>query len=110
MDLPTTPALEADIAARTDVYFKRTRAIVQRFGDARVTYAIFLRRPVVSAPRLMLDWLTTVAAERGTAIEVELMHKEGTWVGAGDPILYVTGSFAHLTDLETLLLQKLGAA
>ena len=109
-NLPPAPALEADIAARTDVYFKRTKAIVQRFGDARVTYAIFLRRPVVSAPRLMLDWLKTVAAERGTAIEVELMHKEGTWVGAGDPILYVTGSFAHLTDLETLLLQKLGSA
>ncbi|MBI0534195.1 nicotinate phosphoribosyltransferase [Roseomonas sp. KE2513] len=109
-NLPPAPALEADIAARTDVYFKRTKAIVQRFGDARVTYAIFLRRPVVSAPRLMLDWLNTVAAERGSAIEVELMHKEGTWVGAGDPILYVTGSFAHLTDLETLLLQKLGSA
>ena len=105
-----TSPLEADIAARTDVYFKRTRAIVQRFGDARVTYAIFLRRPVVSAPRLMLDWLGTVAAERGAALEIELMHQEGTWVGAGDPILYVTGSFIHLADLETLLLQKLGAA
>ncbi|SHJ73552.1 nicotinate phosphoribosyltransferase [Roseomonas rosea] len=105
-----TSPLEADIAARTDVYFKRTKAIVQRFGDARVTYAIFLRRPVVSAPRLMLDWLNTVAAERGAALDVELMHQEGTWVGAGDPILYVTGSFTHLADLETLLLQKLGAA
>ncbi|MBE7204211.1 MAG: nicotinate phosphoribosyltransferase [Parafilimonas terrae] len=107
---PSDSALEADIAARTDVYFKRTRAVVQRFGDVRVTYAIFLRRPVVSAPKLMLDWLHTVAAERGVALDVELMHKEGTWVGAGDPILYVTGSFAGLADLETLLLQKLGAA
>ena len=106
---PVTP-LEADIAARTDVYFKRTKSIVQRFGDARVTYAIFLRRPVVSAPRLMLDWLETVAAQRGTTIDVQLMHAEGTWVGAGDPIVYLTGSFAHLSDLETLLLQKLGAA
>jgi len=108
---PGTPGrLEADIDARTDVYFKRTKAIVQRFGDCRVTYAIFLRRPVVAAPRLMLDWLTTVAAERGTALDIDLMHAEGTWVGAGDPILTVTGSFIHLSDLETLLLQKLGAA
>ncbi|MBP0446504.1 nicotinate phosphoribosyltransferase [Roseomonas sp. SSH11] len=105
----TTP-LEADIAARTDVYFKRTKAIVQRFGDARVTYAVFLRRPVVSAPRLMLDWLRTVAEERGADLGIELMHKEGTWVGAGDPIVYITGSFVHLSDLETLLLQKLGSA
>ncbi len=107
---PAASPLEADIAARTDVYFKRTRQVVQRFGDCRVTYAIFLRRPVVSAPRLMLDWLTTVAAERGAALDIDLLHAEGTWVGAGDPILTVTGSFVHLSDLETLLLQKLGAA
>ncbi|MFH5927235.1 nicotinate phosphoribosyltransferase [Roseomonas xinghualingensis] len=108
--LPPESPLEADIAARTDVYFKRTRAIVQRFGNARVTYAIFLRRPVVCAPKLMLDWLSAVSRQRGAEVSVELMHKEGTWVGAGDPILYLTGSFSHLADLETLLLQKLGAA
>jgi len=107
---PPESPLEADIAARTDVYFKRTRAIVQRFGDCRVTYAIFLRRPVVSAPKLMMDWLDAVSRQRGAEVSVELMHKEGTWVGAGDPILYLTGSFSHLADLETLLLQKLGAA
>lgn len=104
------PQIEADIAARTDAYFKRTKAIVQRFGEVRVTYAIFLRRPVVSAPGLMLGWLHKVAAERGAAIEVDLIHKEGTWVGAGDPILTVTGPFTQLSDLETLLLQKLGSA
>lgn len=101
-------AVDATIAARTDAYFNRTRGIVQRFGDARVTYAVFLRRPVVSAPRLMLDWLAEVALARGTAFDIELMHAEGTWVGAGDPILYLTGSFAALADLETLYLQKLG--
>src|SRR3546814_7978952 len=46
------PTAEADIAAWTDVYFKRTRKAVERFGDIRVTYAVFMRRPVVSAPRL----------------------------------------------------------
>ena len=97
------------IAGHTDVYFNRTKEIVARFGDARVTYAVFLRRPVVSAPRLVLDWLSAVAAERGTDISVELMHKEGEWVGAGDPILYISGSFVQLADLETLYLQKLGA-
>jgi nicotinate phosphoribosyltransferase len=102
--------LDAEIAARTDAYFNRTRAIVQRFGDSRVTYAVFLRRPVVSAPRLMLDWLAEVARVRGTRFEIELMHPEGTWVGAGDPILYLSGSFAELADLETLYLQKLGPA
>ncbi|MCO6416256.1 nicotinate phosphoribosyltransferase [Siccirubricoccus sp. KC 17139] len=105
---PPVEATDGAITARTDAYFNRTRAIVQRFGDCRVTYAVFLRRPVVSAPRLMLDWLKSVAAARGTQFEIELMHPEGTWVGAGDPILYITGSFIELSDLETLYLQKLG--
>ncbi|MBC7433845.1 MAG: nicotinate phosphoribosyltransferase [Rubritepida sp.] len=100
---------DAAIEGRTDVYFNRTRAIVERFGDARVTYAVFLRRPVISAPRIAVDWLRAVAAQRGTAFEIELVHQEGEWVGAGDPLLYLSGSFAKLADLETLYLQKLGA-
>jgi nicotinate phosphoribosyltransferase len=107
--MPPLP-VEADIASHTDVYFNRTKQIVARFGDCRVTYAVFLRRPVVSAPRLVMEWLATIAAERGTQIDVELMHKEGEWVGAGDPILYITGAFTQLADLETLYLQKLGPA
>jgi nicotinate phosphoribosyltransferase len=39
---------------------------------------------------------------------VDLKYAEGAWVGAGDPIMYVTGSFVALSDTETLLLQKLG--
>jgi len=100
---------DAAIEGRTDVYFNRTRAIVERFGDARVTYAVFLRRPVISAPGIAVDWLRAVAAQRGTAFGIELVHQEGEWVGAGDPLLYLTGSFAKLADLETLYLQKLGA-
>lgn len=105
---PARSASDAAIAGRTDVYFNRTRAIVQRFGECTVTYAVFLRRPVVSAPRLMLDWLEGVARDRGTQFDIEVMHPEGTWVGAGDPILYLTGPFTQLADLETLYLQKLG--
>ncbi len=98
----------ADIAGRTDAYFNRTRRIVARFGDKRVTYAVFLRRPVISAPRLMTEWLQAVAADRGTRIEIDLMHPEGSWVGAGEPIAYLTGSLMQLSDLETILLQKIG--
>lgn len=98
------------IAARTDSYFNRTKAIVQKFGDCRVTYAVFLRRPVISAHRLAVEWLQAVARERGTDFDIELTHEEGAWVGAGDPIFYLSGSFIELVDLETILLQKLGAA
>lgn len=97
-----------DIAAHTDAYFNRTRRIVWRFGDKQVTYAVFLRRPVISAPRLMLDWLRQVATQRGTQFDLDVQHPEGGWVGAGEPIVYISGSFAQLVDLETIFLQKLG--
>jgi nicotinate phosphoribosyltransferase len=102
--------LAADIAARTDVYFNRTREVALRFGDRRVTYAVFLRRPVISAPRLTLEWLAHVAAARDTSFDIEVTQPEGTWTGAGEPILYLSGSFVQLSDLETLFLQKLGPA
>jgi nicotinate phosphoribosyltransferase len=107
--VPTPAELTADIAARTDSYFNRTREVLRRFGDRRVTYAIFLRRPVISAPSLMLTWLDQVAAARGVRFDVELTHAEGSWTGAGEPLIYVTGSMIELSDLETILLQKLGA-
>ena len=107
---PPCPDLAADIQGRTDVYFNRTREIVARFGDKRVTYAIFLRRPVISAPRLMLDWLAEVAAARATHFDIDVTHPEGTWTGAGEPLVYLSGSFQQLSDLETLMLQKLGSA
>ncbi len=102
--------LAADIAARTDSYFNRTRRIVARFGDKCVTYAVFMRRPVISAPRLMVDWLETVAHTRRTKLEIELMYPEGAWVGAGEPLAYIDGSLEQLSDLETILLQKIGPA
>jgi nicotinate phosphoribosyltransferase len=100
--------LAADIAARTDSYFNRTRRIVAKFGDRRVTYALFMRRPVICAPRLMTEWLQAVARERSTTIDIDLIYQEGDWVGAGEPMMYLTGSMVHLSDLETILLQKLG--
>jgi nicotinate phosphoribosyltransferase len=108
--LPAAPDLAADIAARTDRYFSRTRLVVARFGDKRVTYAVFLRRPVISAPRLMAEWLNSVAAARGARFDIEVMYPEGAWVGAGEPIAYITGSLVQLSELETIILQKIGPA
>jgi nicotinate phosphoribosyltransferase len=98
------------LAAQTDSYFLKTKAIVGQFGDRQATYAVFMRRPVIGAPRFAIDFLESTAAERGEKFEIELNHGEGAWVGAGDPIFYVTGPLFHLVDLETVLLQKLGPA
>jgi len=70
-----------DIARWTDSYFNKSKSIVGRYGDRRATYALFMRRPVLAAPRLMAEWL-----------------------------LYLSGPLYHLVDLETIYLQKLGPA
>src|SRR5271166_2106227 len=67
-----------------------------------------MRRPVICTPHLALDFLEIQAVARGTRFAIELNHPEGAWVGAGEPILHVTGPLFHLVDLETVLLQKLG--
>jgi nicotinate phosphoribosyltransferase len=92
----------------TDAYFLRTKEIVRQFGDREATYALFMRRPVVCTPRLLVDFLDRVSAARGTRFAIELNYQEGDWVGAGEPMVYLTGSLYHLVDLETLYLQKLG--
>lgn len=105
-----TDGIDAFVRRWTDAYFSRTREIVEKFGDVQVTYAVFMRRPVVSAPRLAIDWLQRAVAARGGRVEIDLRYEEGRWVGAGEPLIYITGSFRQLCDLETLLLQRLGPA
>jgi nicotinate phosphoribosyltransferase len=99
-----------DVPRLTDSYFLRTKEVVGRFGDRQVTYAIFMRRPVICTPRLMVDFLETMAAERQTKFAIEFNYAEGDWVGAGEAMLYLSGSLYHLVDLETIYLQKLGPA
>ncbi|HFD17082.1 MAG TPA: nicotinate phosphoribosyltransferase [Rhodospirillales bacterium] len=101
---------EPMIGRYTDKYFAKTRAIIERFGDCEVTYAVFMRRPVLCTPRLALEWLETVARARRAELRIERLHEEGGWVGAGEPMMYISGPFRHLVDLETIFLQKLGAA
>ncbi len=100
----------AEIERYTDHYFNRSKQVVGKFGDCQVTYAIFMRRPVVFAPRLALEWLEETRRARNTSFELDMRYREGKWVGAGEPMMYITGSFFHLVDLETIFLQKLGPA
>ncbi len=106
---PSSPGSD-DIARFTDRYFVKSKAAVERFGDTNVTYAVFMRRPVIFTPRLAVDWLQAIAASRSTSFTIDLKHPEGAWVGAGEPLMYISGSFRHLVDLETIYLQKIGPA
>jgi nicotinate phosphoribosyltransferase len=98
----------ADLPRFTDKYFLKTREIVGRYGDVDATYAVFMRRPVVFTPRLALDWLQEMADARGVRFVIDSAYQEGDWVGAGEPLMYISGSLQHLVDLETVFLQKLG--
>jgi nicotinate phosphoribosyltransferase len=97
-----------DLPKYTDKYFLKTREVVGRYGDVEATYAVFMRRPVVFTPRLAVDWLQEMARVRGTRVVVDSPYQEGDWVGAGEPLMYISGSLEHLVDLETVFLQKLG--
>lgn len=105
----TVPGNNEEILNRTDMYFVRTQKIIEQYGDTEVVYAVFLRRPVISAPRIALEWLEHIIAREKINASYKLAFPEGEWVGAGLPILYLKGSFKQLVTLETILLQKLGA-
>ena len=93
----------------TDTYFLRTRDIVSSYGDTEVTYAIFMRRPVISGLNPAIDWLEQIVKERKGSVNIKRCFKEGSDVGAGEPLVYISGSMLLLVDLETALLQKIGA-
>ena len=102
------PSLE-DQPSLTDSYFNLTRRVVNSFGDIKVTYAIFMRRPITLAPKLAIKWLKNIIDLRGGDIEINQLHKEGAWVGAGEPLFYIRSRMSNIVDLETIFLQKLGA-
>ncbi len=94
----------------TDHYFNQTKKIVNKHGDFEVKYALFMRRPVIFTPRLMVENLEYVAKKRKFPIQIDMCYEEGDWVGAGDPLVFITGPLSQLVDLETLYLQCLGPA
>ena len=94
----------------TDTYFNHTRKVVMAHGDCEVTYAVFMRRPVTFAGRLAIEWITAMAQSRGATLKIEQLYVEGAWIGAGEPMCYITGPFSVLVDLETIFLQRLGPA
>jgi len=97
------------VAARTDKYFAKTAEIVAAHGDARATYAVFLRADVVVAVDRAVEFLREVyPADARIPLEVTRVAPEGATLTAGLPMLYVRGSLAALSPIETLLLQRIG--
>jgi nicotinate phosphoribosyltransferase len=98
------------ISKHTDKYFTHTKNIVEKNADKTVVYCVFVRKPSVYACKQAIDWLNSVAKSLGFNINILEQFKEGDLVPAGDPLFFMEGSFAQISELETLLLQKVGMA
>ena len=94
----------------TDYYFQKTKNIIADNNDAEVIYAIFMRRPVLFCPRMAIKWLKKIEKIRETKFDITMCYQEGSWVGAGQPLMYIKGLFSQLVELETIYLQLIGPA
>lgn len=112
MDEPIKDSAEArhDIEGWTDAYFSRVRHILEKSKKCTVVYAIFMRRPVIAATRYATDWIAENARQCNEKITITHFYEEGDWVGSGETLFHIEGSFTFLVQLETLLLQKTGPA
>ena len=92
------------IAAQTDKYFTNTSRIVAAHGDAEVTFAVFMRRRVVAALEPVIRLVKHFVPEA----KVKRFVEEGEVVPSEHKLLEITGSMKRLSEVETLLLQKIG--
>ena len=92
------------VAAQTDKYFTNTSRIVAAHGDSRVTFAVFMRRRVVAA----LEPAIRVIRHFVPDVEIKRFYAEGDIVPSESKMLEITGSMAKLSEIETLMLQKIG--
>jgi nicotinate phosphoribosyltransferase len=92
------------VSTQTDKYFTNTARIVDAHGDQTVTFAVFMRRRVVAALepaiRLVQRFVPDAKVNRFVA--------EGEVVPSEKKLMEITGSMKALSEIETLLLQKIG--
>ena len=88
------------------MYFNKTATLAAKEGDPTVTYAVFMRTPIIVAVDLAEEWLRRVYD--GDDLIVNRLHEDGTELPAGRKIMEITGKFSQLAPMETILLQKIG--
>jgi nicotinate phosphoribosyltransferase len=92
------------LSAQTDKYFTNTSRIVGAHGDTEVTFAVFMRRRVVAA----LEPAIRLAKALVPGVKIRRMVAEGEVVPSERKLMEITGSMQKLSEVETLLLQKIG--
>lgn len=107
--VPKPEDVSVQLSDWSDSYFGRTRQIVEKYGDVPIKQVVFMRRPVVFAPKPCFAFLEAVAAAKGQEISITPLAEEGKWVGAGNPLFTLEGQFSLLLECETRMLQRIGA-
>ncbi|NMD06995.1 MAG: hypothetical protein GYA66_03345, partial [Phyllobacteriaceae bacterium] len=92
------------LAAQTDKYFTNTSRIVGANGDTEVTFAVFMRRRVVAA----LEPSIRLAKALVPDVKIKRHVQEGEVVPSERKLMEITGSMQKLSEVETVLLQKIG--
>jgi nicotinate phosphoribosyltransferase len=92
------------LEAQTDKYFTNTSRIVAAHGDTEVTFAVFMRRRVVAA----LEPAIRLARALVPDVKIRRLVEEGEVVPSERKLLEITGSMKRLSEVETVLLQKIG--
>jgi nicotinate phosphoribosyltransferase len=92
------------LAAQTDKYFTNTSRIVAAQGDVEVTFAVFMRRRVVAA----LEPAIRMAKALVPGVKIRRLVEEGEVVPSERKLMEITGSMKKLSEVETVLLQKIG--
>ncbi len=92
------------LSAQTDKYFTNTSRIVAAHGDAQVTFAIFMRRRVVAALEPVIRLVNHFVPDA----KIKRFVEEGEVVPSEKKLLEITGSMKRLSEIETLMLQKIG--
>lgn len=88
----------------TDKYFTHSRQIVEAAGDCEVVYAIFMRRRVIAA----LEPARRLVERLAPNAEVKAFFPEGEIIPSETKIMEVRGPYSELSEVETLVLQKIG--
>ncbi len=92
------------LSAITDKYFTNTSQIVAAQNDVEVTYAVFLRRRSIAAIEPAIRLIKKLVPDA----QVTRFFKEGEKVPAEDKLLEITGPMSKLSEVETVMLQKVG--
>ncbi len=92
------------LSAQTDKYFTNTARIVGAAGDTEVTFAVFMRRRVVAA----LEPAIKLARSLVPGVQIKRFVEEGEVVPSERKLMEITGSMQALSEVETVLLQKIG--